>query len=90
MRSTFTFAVTAALVLPAGPALAAPPSGSWCATGWERWDVSAEPHQMDDRVDEAGNGNGIVCARALGEGWSKKFGVPDTIYNFDDDVHPAS
>lgn len=87
-RTLFTIGAAAAFLLPAGPALAAPPTGSWCAAGWERWDVTAEPYKMDDAADE--NSNGTVCARALGEGHSKRRGVTATIYMFADDVWPAS
>lgn len=88
MRNTLiTTAATAALLLPAGPALAAQPSGSWCAAGWQTWDVSNEPYQQDNAADE--NGNGIVCARALGKGQSKQLDTAMTIYIFADDEFPA-
>lgn len=88
MRSTLiTTAATAALLLSAGPAQGAQPSGSWCAAGWQTWDVSTEPYQQDNAADE--DGNGFVCARALGEGQSKQFDTSLTIYNFADDVFPA-
>ena len=86
-RTLITMGATAAMLLPAGPALATPPSGSWCAAGYVHWDVATEPYQADGAADT--NGNGTVCARALGKGLSKQFGVELTIYRFTDDVFPA-
>jgi len=86
-RTLIMMTAAAALVLPAGPALAAQPSGSWCAAGWAEWDVTTEPYQQDNLAD--GDGDGTVCARALGMGHSKQLGTDATIYIFDDNVFPA-
>lgn len=81
-----TTAATAALLLPgATPVLAATPTGG-CAAGFLHWTATTEPYQVDDAVDEAGNGDGYVCARALGEGHAKQFGVDATIYMFTDNT----
>lgn len=87
-RILITLGAAAALVLPAESALAAPPTGSWCAAGWERWDVTTDPYKMDNAADD--DGNGTVCARALGQGHSQQLGVSATIYMFDDDVRPPA
>lgn len=71
----------------AGPATAAAhPDHDQCPSGrsgYELWDVDAEPYTVDNEVDEKGNGDGLVCARPM-----KSFFVDDgttyQVYNFFD------
>ncbi len=54
-------------------------------SGYVVWDVSTEPYQADNNVDEQGNKNGFACAKPS----SKTFeldGVVYVIYNFIDDA----
>jgi hypothetical protein len=53
-------------------------------SGFIVWDVNTEPYQADNRVDEQGNNNGIVCARPL-KIIIDENGNPFQIYNFIDD-----
>jgi hypothetical protein len=86
MRPTSILSATLAVLLigSTAPALAAPPSDG-CARGFVLWDTAEEPYLADDAVDEAGNDNGWVCARQLGEGLSRQYGVEFPIYLFVDD-----
>lgn len=52
--------------------------------GYEIWDVSTEPYQVDNEVDE--NGNGQVCALPLDETFEDDNGETHQIYDFIDDV----
>lgn len=85
-------AIAAPLFLVAGASAAsaaAPDDG--CARGFEVWSVDEEPYQVDNAVDAAGNGDGSVCARALGAGASTSVGADFTIYVFtDNDLAPGS
>ncbi len=79
--------VTALSVVPAQAALADPPSDG-CARGYTLWDVATEPYQADNRADEDGNGDGWVCARAMG---NQTAGDEERqIYLFADNDLPAS
>jgi len=53
------------------------------ASGFISWNISAEPYQADNRVDN--NGNGLVCAKPTKKTFVED-GVTYTIYNFIDDV----
>jgi hypothetical protein len=88
MRPTSILSATLAVLLVGSttPALASPPSDG-CARGFVLWDTAAEPYLADDAVDEAGNGNGWVCARQLGQGLSRQYGVDLPIHLFIDDDH---
>jgi hypothetical protein len=88
MKSTVVCA--AALVIGSlafgGPASGAS-TGGHCPppnSGYIIWDVTAEPYQADNRVDEQGNGNGTVCAKP-GKIVIDENGNPFQIYNFIDD-----
>lgn len=89
-RIAVTLMVAALTVVPAQAALADPPSDG-CARGWELWDVNAEPYRADNRTDEEGNNDGLVCARARG---NQTATTPDgqevQIYTFADNDLPAS
>lgn len=52
--------------------------------GYEIWDVSTEPYEVDNEVDE--NGNGQVCALPLDETFEDDNGETHQIYDFIDDV----
>ena len=70
---------------------AAPDDG--CARGFVVWDVETEPYQADNAVDQAGNNDGDVCARALGQGAATSLGLPVdfVVYQFaDNDLAPGS
>ena len=69
-----------------GPASGAS-TGGHCPppnSGYIIWDVTAEPYQADNRVDEQGNGNGTVCAKP-GKTVIDENGNPFQIYNSIDD-----
>lgn len=89
MRPISILSATVAVLLvgSAGPALASPPSDG-CSRGFVLWDTAEDPaYQADDAVDAAGNTNGYVCARQLGQGLSRQYGVDFPIYLFVDDDH---
>ena len=77
---------SAALLVPVPPATAASPGGHCppASSGYRVWDVSAEPYQVDNQVDTAGNNNGQVCAKA-GKIIIDENGEPFQVYNFIDD-----
>lgn len=96
-KSAMIAALATPLILVAGASTAsaaAPDDG--CARGFELWDVETNngaeefDYQADNWTDEAGNTDGFVCARALGQGVSKSIGVDFTIYQFTDNDLPAS
>lgn len=58
-----------------------PPSVS----GYIYWDVTTEPYQADNNVDEQGNNNGVACALPTKKTFELD-GVVYTIYNFIDDA----
>jgi hypothetical protein len=86
MRPIAILSATVAILLvgSTAPALASPPSDG-CSRGFVRWDTAEEPYMADDAVDEAGNDNGWVCARQLGQGLSRQYGTDLPIYLFVDD-----
>jgi hypothetical protein len=88
MRPMSILSATAAILLfgSTATALASPPTDG-CPRGFVLWDTAAEPYQADDAVDEAGNHNGYVCARQLGQGLSRQYGTDLPIYLFVDDDH---
>lgn len=55
------------LVADASAASAAAPDDG-CARSFEYWDMDTGPDMSDNWVDEGGNDDGYVCARALGKG----------------------
>jgi hypothetical protein len=84
-RISMLSATVAALLLGStAPALASPPSDG-CARGFVLWDTTEAPYQADEAVDQAGNHNGLVCARPLGQGLSRQYGTDLAIYLFVDD-----
>ena len=91
-KSAMIAALATPLFLVAGASAAsaaAPDDG--CARGFELWHVDNEPYMVDNDIDEAGNDDDWVCARALGEGVSKSVGVDFTVYQFtDNDLAPGS
>ena len=94
-----TLATSLFLVTGASAATAAAPEDG-CARGFELWDVDDPandysdemPYMADNRVDENGNGDGSVCARALGGGVSISVGMPSdfVVYEFSDNDLAAS
>jgi hypothetical protein len=88
MKVLAAFCLTAAaLLLPGSPATAAS-SGGHCpptVSGYQIWDVDTEPYLEDNRVDEAGNDNGFVCAKP-GKIIIDENGEPFQVYNFIDDA----
>lgn len=88
MRPTSILSATIAVLLfgSTAPALASPPSDG-CSRGFDRWSTATEPYMADDAVDLAGNRNGWVCARLLGQGLSRQYGTDLPIYLFVDDDH---
>lgn len=83
-RITIGTLALGALLVTAPAATAKTMPENTCASGYEFWDVKTRPYQADNDVDEAGNDDGWVCARALGEGLSKQYGTDATIYHFVD------
>lgn len=67
MRKLITTVAATLFLLSGATIAAASPGGEGCAPGYTTWDVSAEPYQADNLVDEEGNNNGVVCARAIGK-----------------------
>jgi hypothetical protein len=68
------------------PAQASQSAGSGCPpgnSGFVLWDVSTEPYQVDNAVDEQGNGDGRVCALP-GKVVTDEDGNPFQLYNFID------
>jgi hypothetical protein len=71
----------------AAPAHAAS-TGGHCPppnSGYIVWDVSQQPYQADNLVDEKGNGNGTVCAKPV----KSNDGSGLQLYNFIDDAGAA-
>jgi hypothetical protein len=83
---TILSATLGVLLVGSTAALASPPSDG-CSRGFARWSTATEPYMADDAVDEAGNHNGFVCARLLGQGLSRQYGTELPIYLFVDDDH---
>jgi hypothetical protein len=54
-------------------------------SGYLVWDVTTEPYQADNNVDEQGNNNGVACARPTTK-TVEIDGVVYRIYNFIDDA----
>jgi hypothetical protein len=52
-------------------------------SGFITWDVSTQPYQFDNAVDEKGNGDGLVCAKPGGV-YILNDGTPFQLYNFID------
>jgi hypothetical protein len=79
--------VVAALLGVHGPAWAGVAEGH-CpppVSGYIYWDVTTEPYQADNNVDEQGNNNGVACALPTKKTFELD-GVVYTIYNFIDDA----
>lgn len=91
MRKIVVTLFAAALsVAPAQAAFADPPDDG-CPKGHEVWDVDAEPYQADNRTDAEGNGDGLVCAWAMGNHtFIDGSGQERQIYRFADNDLPAS
>jgi hypothetical protein len=87
-RNLLMLLVAAAFLVVPGQAAVADPAGtSHCPapeSGFISWDTSTEPYQVDNAVDL--NGNGVVCAKPLGDKTFVLDGVTYQIYNFIDDV----
>lgn len=65
-----------ALLLAAAPAAMATPFNGECPQGFLTWPTSTGPYGVDDDVDLAGNGDGTVCARKLGQGINRQHQLP--------------
>lgn len=73
------------------------PPESGCPAGWPplevSWLESQGPYRAPRLVDNAGNGNGIICARALPDAFRVQFCGPacpvPIVYLFQDDDSPA-
>lgn len=74
----------AALLVGLPVAAHASPQGAGCPggnSGFSLWDTSAEPYQVDNRVDAAGNQDDLVCAKPIYV-TTDGSGQPFQIYNF--------
>ncbi|MEN8238467.1 MAG: hypothetical protein ABFR53_04600 [Actinomycetota bacterium] len=96
MRKTLIATLAVAMMAVAGPAFANPthPHDTGCPTGKALTGVEyltemgyGVPGYIDD-IANGGNGDGYVCARALGDGWFQVFpdATVETIYNFSDNT----
>lgn len=96
MRKTLLATLVVAMMTIAGPAVANPPNPheTGCPNGHPIMNVEdlasegyGAPGYVDD-ADNGGNGDGYVCARALGDGWFQIFpNAPvDTIFSFSDNT----
>lgn len=83
MRHVTIAALLAAMLVGGAAAAVAAPPADGCPRGWTLWDVDTEPYMADNAVDEDGNNNGSVCARARG---NQTFGDGHQIYSFADDT----
>jgi hypothetical protein len=84
-------AAAAALVCLATPAVASQPDRTGCPgknTGYELWDVSAEPYGVDNYVDDIGNQDGWACAKPTYVVLDDE-GNPFQIYSFLDNKYPV-
>jgi hypothetical protein len=87
-----TIAMTLLLVAGAGVAGAA--ANTACPAGFDEVTVEQAISEgflsVASNVDRAGNGDGIVCRRVLGDGTKHVFGNPnvDEIYNWLDNATP--
>ena len=83
-----------AVVLVAGTERAGAAADTACPAGFETVavdDAVSEGYvDVAPRVDNSGNGDGVVCRRLLGDGTLHVFGNPtvDHIYNWLDNVTP--
>jgi hypothetical protein len=82
-------------VVSADPAVPTPPE-TGCPAGWAHLpvaDLASQGYGVPGRVDEAGNNNGFICAKAMPEAIRLKLCGPDcpvpTLYQFRDDDLPA-
>ncbi|MEN8239830.1 MAG: hypothetical protein ABFR53_11605 [Actinomycetota bacterium] len=95
MRKTTIATLVVAMMAIAGPAVAGPgnPQDTGCPAGMELISVSdllADGYNLPASVDDAGNNDGYVCGRALGDGTLNSYpdDIPvDTIYNFSDNTY---
>jgi hypothetical protein len=53
-----------------------------CPPSYQVWDVSTEPYQADNFVDQKGNNDGIVCAKQVDNKTFELNGVTYPLYNF--------
>ena len=94
MKKRLTMALAAgalATALLAPSALASPPAENMgCPEGFT-WmvvgvgDADRTVPKQNDAIENGGNGDGIVCARALGDGVVHTFpGRPDIVYEWSD------
>lgn len=85
-------AIGLALVAPTA-ALAATPVDDGCPASTELYSVefleSVGPYRLPRLLDEAGNGDGWICAFPLPEQMAAAMGVPFTIYQFFENDLPA-
>jgi hypothetical protein len=96
MRKTMLATLVVAMMAVADPAVAGPvhPHETGCPTGHpivSVADLTADGYGVPAWVDaeaNGGNGDGYVCARALGDGWFQIFpdAIVDTIFLFSDNT----
>lgn len=80
-----TAGASAAGIVPAAatsPHTGCPPPSS----GYVVWNVDQVPYQVDNLVDNKGNGNGTVCAKPVDGQTFVLDGQTYQVYNFIDDV----
>jgi hypothetical protein len=59
-----------------------------CPPSYQAWDVSTEPYQADNFVDQKGNNDGTVCAKQIDNKTFELNGTTFPLYNFIDNAVP--
>lgn len=87
--AVLALASAASLAIGATASARPPAESQGCAQGWTALEVGVgeADRPVPQMVDAEGNQDGIVCARAVGDGRFHNFdGRPDVVYLWDDNT----
>jgi hypothetical protein len=60
-----------------------------CPPSYQVWDISTQPYQADNLVDQKGNNDGTVCAKQIDDKTFALNGAMFPLYNFIDNAVPT-
>ena len=60
-----------------------------CPPSYQVWDVSTQPYQADNLVDQKGNNDGTACAKQIDDKTFELNGAMFPLYNFIDNAVPT-